>query len=242
MPDESKSFPAAAASTGAGASTLPPVEIRVRAVGTDSNWRRRLTWAQLAFAFLFVECAVWAARLSVRSRWAVAASILVALLAFVDMPSFERLGLGIPTRRGTVVTVGFGVALAGMMIGATHLVGGQIPANPAFPNWNMAWKYVLWALLQEFLLQSFFFTRCEELFGSTRAVWIAGTLFALAHLPNMILTSCTLFSGLMFCELFRRYRNIYSLGVVHAMLGLTLSSTVPEGLLQHMRVGIGYLQ
>lgn len=242
MADESKSFPASAAGVEVGPHDIPAVEIRVHTVGMAANWRRRLTWAELILAFLFVECAVWAARLSVRSRWAVAASVLVVLLAVVKQPSLGRLGIGLPTLRGTAVTIGLGLALAGMMIGATHLAGGQIPANPTFPNWNMAWKYVLWALLQEFLLQSFFFTRCEELFGSSRGVWVAGTLFAFAHLPNPILTSCTLFSGLMFCALFRRYRNIYSLGVVHAMLGLALSSTVPESLLQHMRVGIGYLQ
>jgi len=29
---------------------------------------------------------------------------------------------------------------------------------------------------------------------------------------------------------------------VHAMLGLTIALTVPESLLHHMRVGIGYLR
>jgi len=222
--------------------SLPPVEIRVRSARIGATWRRRLTWIQVIVAFLFVECAVWAARLSVRSRWAVAASVLVVLLAVIDQPSLSRLGLGIPEARGVGVIFGFGFGIAVLMFMGTYLAGGQIPANPTFPNWHMAWKYVLWALLQQFLLQSFFFARFEELFGSERAVWITGTLFALAHLPNLILTSCTVFSGLLFCELFRRYRSIYPLGIIHATLGLTLSATVPEFLLQHMRVGIGYLQ
>jgi len=235
MPVESKSF----LTSG---TTVPEVEVRIRTMGLTAAWRRRLVWAQVVLAFLFVECAVWAARLSVRSRWAVAASGLVVILAILDHPSAKWLGVGIPDSHGAAVTllVGFGIAAA--LLAGTVMAGGQIPANPQFPNWHMAWKYVLWAVLQQFMLQSFFFVRLEELFGAGKAVWIGGTLFALAHLPNVILTSCTLFSGLLFCELFRRYRNIYPLGVIHAALGLTLSSTVPEGLLQHMRVGIGYLQ
>jgi len=235
MAVESKSFAVAG-------QALPPVEIRVRTARIGATWRRRLIWIQVTIAFLFIECAVWAARLSVRSRWAVAASLLVVLLAVIDQPSLSRLGLGHPSTRGSLAILGIGFGIAALMLLGTRIIGGQIPANPAFPNWHMAWKYVLWALLQQFLLQSFFFARFEELFGSERAVWIVGTLFALAHLPNLILTSCTVFSGLLFCELFRRYRTIYALGVIHAVLGLTLSSTVPEFLLQHMRVGIGYLQ
>jgi hypothetical protein len=47
--------------------------------------------------------------------------------------------------------------------------------------------------------------------------------------------------GLVFCELFRRYRNIYLLGIVHAALGLTVAARLPDNLLHHMRVGIGFL-
>jgi hypothetical protein len=42
--------------------------------------------------------------------------------------------------------------------------------------------------------------------------------------------------------MFRRYRSIYPLGIVHAMLGLTIAMIMPDSLLHHMRVGIGYLR
>ena len=101
---------------------------------------------------------------------------------------------------------------------------------------------MLWALIQEFILQSFFFNRFEELYGSSAAVWIASTLFAAMHLPSPVLTIATLIGALFFCEMFRRYRNIYPLAIVHAMLGLTVAITTPDSLLHHMRVGIGYLR
>jgi membrane protease YdiL (CAAX protease family) len=57
-----------------------------------------------------------------------------------------------------------------------------------------------------------------------------------------VLTTATLVGALVFCEMFRRYRSIYPIAIVHAMLGLTIGLTVPDNLLHHMRVGIGYLQ
>jgi membrane protease YdiL (CAAX protease family) len=80
------------------------------------------------------------------------------------------------------------------------------------------------------------------LYGASTAVWIAATLFALAHIPSPILTIATLIGALFFCEMFRRYRSLYPLALVHAMLGLTIAFTVPDSLLHHMRVGLGYLQ
>jgi membrane protease YdiL (CAAX protease family) len=96
--------------------------------------------------------------------------------------------------------------------------------------------------MQEFVLHSFFFTRCEDLFGSAAAVWVAATLFAVAHLPSPLLTTFTLIASLFFCEMFRRYRSIYPIAIVHGVLGLTVALTMPDSLLHHMRVGIGYLR
>jgi membrane protease YdiL (CAAX protease family) len=56
------------------------------------------------------------------------------------------------------------------------------------------------------------------------------------------LTGITLLGGLFFCEMFRRYRSIYPLGVTHALLGLTMAASFPQEGLHHMRVGIDYLR
>ncbi len=236
MASETKSFRAIAG-------PLPPLTIRVHGAGITETWRRRLVWAQVIIAFLAVECGVWAARLSVRNRWAMAAGIIVVAFALVDRPSVRRLGLGLPNAMGTSLMLGVGLTSAVLLMLLTRWVGGgPVPANPLFPNMHMAWQYMVWALVQEFMLQSFFFTRCEELFGSSAAVWVTATFFAVIHVPNMVLTTFTLIGGLFFCEMFRRYRSIYLLGIVHAVLGLTLSVTIPSSLLYHLRVGIGFLR
>jgi membrane protease YdiL (CAAX protease family) len=235
MAVESKSFPAVAA-------PLPPLAIRVGTAWISDTVRRQLVWAQVIIAFLAIECGVWAARLSVRNRWAMAAGIIVVTFALVDRPTVRRLGLGLPNALGTSLMLGIGLTGAVLLMFLTHWAGGAVPANPLFPSMHLAWQYMVWALVQEFMLQSFFFTRCEELFGSSTAIWVTATFFAAIHLPNMVLTTFTLVGGLFFCEMFRRYRSIYLLGIVHAVLGLTLSATIPPSLLFHLRVGIGFLR
>ena len=214
-------------------------------------FRRHFVWAQIIIAFLFLEFALWAPTPEIRNRWAAIAAITILVLVLVnvliggliDRPSLARLGLGLPKLSGAGVVLGIGCATAVCMVVLVSWAGGQIPANPTwFPNLQSAWGYIIWAMLQEFLLQSFFFNRFEELYGSSEAVWMASTLFAAAHLPNPVLTTATFIGALFLCEMFRRYRSIYSLAIVHAMLGLTIAITTPDSLLHHMRVGIGYLR
>ena len=209
--------------------------------------RRCFVWAQIIVGFLFLELAIWAPTAEIRDRWAAIAAITILILVLIDVligrSSLNRLGLGLPKMFGASVVLGIGLATIVCMVIVVSWAGGEIPANPTwFPNLQSVWGYIIWAMLQEFLLQSFFFTRCEELYGSAPAVWIASTLFAAAHLPNPVLTTAALIGALFFCEMFRRYRSIYVLGIVHAMLGLTLALLMPDSLLHHMRVGIGYLR
>jgi membrane protease YdiL (CAAX protease family) len=232
----------------AEAPAVPPSQSIVVATG----YRRYFVWAQIVIVFLFLELAIWAPRRALRNRWATIAAVAIFVFvlldavlvdARMDRSSLKRLGLGLPRPLGAIVVLGIGLAAAFFVLILASLAGAQIPANPKwFPNLQSAWGYVLWALLQEFILQSFFFNRCEELYGGTAAVWMASTLFAAAHLPNPVLTPATLIGALFFCEMFRRYRSIYPIAIVHAILGVTVALVTPDSLLHHMRVGIGYLR
>jgi hypothetical protein len=103
--------------------------------------------------------------------------------------------------------------------------------------------YVVWTLYQQFLLQDYFMARLLRLVSSeTAAVTFAGTLFALAHLPNLTLTAATLVWGIVSCVLFRRYRNLWALGLAQGLLGLCFAVCVPDALHHHLRVGLGYLR
>jgi membrane protease YdiL (CAAX protease family) len=224
------------------------IEAEMNAIlAASAPLRRYFVWAQLVTVFVLLELALWAPTRPIRNRWALVATASLLVFILTDLittrTSLKRLGLGLPTLRGAAVILCIGLAAAILLLTLVYLAGGRIPANPTwFPNIRSTWGYLLWALMQEFILQSFFFTRCEELYGSSAAVWMAATLFSAVHLPSPVLTAATLIGALFFCEMFRRYRSLYPIAIVHAILGITIALTVPDSLLHHMRVGIGYLR
>ena len=102
--------------------------------------------------------------------------------------------------------------------------------------------YFLWTIYQQFLLQDYFLTRVTRLLVSEpKAILLVAVLFATAHLPNPVLTAATFAWGVISCMLFRRYRNLYALGLAQGLLGLCFAVCVPDALNHHMRVGLGYL-
>jgi membrane protease YdiL (CAAX protease family) len=127
------------------------------------------------------------------------------------------------------------MVLAGMIAGTLHGLYG--PNSVLYHSVG----YALWAIEQEFILQSFFYVNVEQLAGNRfHSAVIATALFAAAHFPNPVLVSATLVVGICFTQLFRRYRNIYALGIAHGLLGLALAVSVSADVHHHMRVGLGY--
>lgn len=195
---------------------------------------------EIVAVYGIIEAAVWTEGVA-RWQWFAFTLAVVLVIGFYRRDLWPRLGLG---RRGLaeslwVIPAAGGLSLA--ILSASYLAG-TIHTPFAPPLWYFALSsYLLWTLQQQYLLQSFFLTRFESLLGGGRAVLAATLLFSFAHLPNPILVPATFAMALVFCSLFRKYRNIYALSVAHAMLGLALAAAVPETATRHMRVGIGYL-
>jgi len=115
------------------------------------------------------------------------------------------------------------------------------PGGPS--EWIQAFGgYTIWALTQQFLLQGYFLIRLLRVLPNrTAAAVITAVVFAIAHLPNPILTPITLFWGLVACLVFIRSRNIFPLAIAHALCGICLAITIPSSILHNMRVGLGYI-
>ena len=197
-----------------------------------------LSLLQVALVFGLILVAVWTPQGRINSVVSLAAAGLVIVLAF-HAHSPEELGLARPFS-GTLVTLAAGALLV-FVIAATGSLTRTIGPPQPLP-WYRAWQYAIWALLQQFILQSFMYLRLESVVGSRRAVVTAAVLFSLAHIPSPWLVALSLMGALFFCEMFRRYRNIFPLGLVHAALGLTIAASLPDRWLHHMRVGLGYLR
>ena len=137
-----------------------------------------------------------------------------------------------------------GIAVLGAAI-AVWIAARMHALHPVLPGVHAASRfsgYMLWALVQQFLLQDLFLLRLLRLLSTrTGAVMAAALLFASAHIPNPLLIVVTLVWGIAACTLFLRYRDLYSLGFAHGVLGMCLAITVPNAMQHQMRVGLGYL-
>ena len=150
----------------------------------------------------------------------------------------QEMGMGVAGVRGTCLMLGIGLILGLGVSVAGALTSAAGPVHRL--SLAASWQYAIWAFVQQFILQSFFFVRLETVLGGRWAVLAAAVLFSAAHLPNLLLTAITLPMALLFCQLFRSYRSIWPLGLVHAVLGLTMAGSFSDATLHHMRVGIGY--
>ncbi|HLW85750.1 MAG TPA: CPBP family intramembrane glutamic endopeptidase [Candidatus Sulfotelmatobacter sp.] len=212
-------------------------QVEVRPGGWDRGRRAELLMIGIPFGLVMIGVWMPPGRLVLAITLGVMLSMVV--LSVRSNCSARQLGLSKPLS-GTVEIFAGGAVLAGVIVLAGFFTRAFGPPQPA--PWHRVWQYAVWALLQEFMLQSFFFVRLESLMGGRRAVWAAALLFAVPHIPNPLLTLLSFLGALFFCEMFRRYRNLYPLGLVHAALGLAVAASLPNGILHHMRVGLGYLR
>lgn len=169
------------------------------------------------------------------------ALVLTLFVVLARGKSADELGVG---RRGFVPAIWIlpaAIAISALSIFAAARFGTLHPLYKG--DLKHIAGYVLWTVYQQFLLQDYFMDRLLRLVSNeSAAVTIAGTLFAAAHLPGLALTAATLVWGILSCALFRRYRNIWALGLAQGVLGLCFAITVPDNLHHHLRVGLGYLR
>jgi membrane protease YdiL (CAAX protease family) len=229
----SKSFPQESARPTVLESPCPLV--------SSTSRKGSFVWLEILIVFGLLEAVMWTPRSAFHSCLIV---LEVAVVLWLGLQGYSKAELGLvwPSRAGAlrILLIGGAAAIAIPLLALA--TGHAVPANADWPQFKNLWPYVIWALAQQFLLQSFFFVRVESLVGSRWAVIASTLLFTLAHLPNAALTIMTFVGALFFTELFRRYRSIYPLGIVHAILGIAIAYSFPDSIMHHMRVGLSYWQ
>lgn len=199
----------------------------------------RGTILQVGVAYALLECALWTLGRT-QTLWALAVALWVTYWTLRTGETAESAGVSVRRFWLGMWIMPASVSLAGTMLLAAWAVGSIHDLHGArTPFWHFV-GYVVWALVQQFLTQSFIYTRVEALVGGRRAVLITGVLFGFAHIPNPVLMAATLVMGWVFSDVFRRYRNLYPLAIAHAVLGLALAIALPESATHRMRVGIAW--
>jgi len=168
---------------------------------------------------------------------------LAATLAIVlaRAPSREELGVGGHGLMPSLWILPAAVVFALLSVLLAKRLGTFHPLSNA--NLQHVAGYILWTFYQQFLLNDYFLPRLARVLGSeAAAVPTTAVLFAGAHLPSPWLTLATLVWGAVSCALFRRYRNLYALGLAQGLLGICFFVCIPDAVHHHLRVGLGYLR
>ena len=213
------------------------------AAGDSAETRgKRLALLELALAYGLIVATVWTPRPAQSWLWW-ASALWIVVSTWWSFPGWQAMGF----RRGGFVASLWLVVLAATLsaiatVIAIRLHTLRIPHS--FKGWVLAWGgYIVWSFAQQFLLQGYFLFRMLRL--TPRREWaaiIAAIIFSAAHLPNPVLTAVTLVWGVVACFVFLRCRNVYTLMLTHAILGVSLAITVPGPIIHNMRVGLGYLR
>jgi hypothetical protein len=203
---------------------------------------RFFLWAQIVVVFLLIESALW----SVGPTQKIFSFIgMMAILGFTvaNRSSLKELGLGRSGFWPATIAVPIAIVVASGFLALGLWAGTLRSLFGAGSVYMHAFGYGIWSLEQEFILNSFFYVLLEKLLGNNhRTALCAALLFSFVHIPNPILVPATLVGGMLFVEAFRRWRNIYPLGIAHALLGLSLALTVSDSWMHHMRVGLSFLR
>lgn len=196
---------------------------------------------QLAVGYLLILAVIWSPRATQRPLYILAVLFIVAA-TWVSFDGWTAMGLRRTNFLRSLWAPAIALLLASLAVVAAiryqtlHPVGGFLLYLKGF------WGYAIWSFAQQWLLQAFFLLRLVRILpGKRYAAIVAASIFALAHLPNPILTAMTLVWGLIACLVFLRYRNLYTLAITHAILGICLAISVPGPVIRNMRVGLGYL-
>jgi membrane protease YdiL (CAAX protease family) len=207
------------------------------------NRARPPLWAvgELAIGYLLVLAVIWSTRPLQRwLYWLAIAWFLFAIVA--SFPGWKAMGCSATGFWRSSWVVGVALTLAGAGVAAASILH-TLHHPSGLVNWILAFGgYSVWSLAQQFLLQGYFLSRLVRVVPSaTVAAIIAAIIFALAHLPNPILTVLTLVWGLAACLVFVRSRNLWPLAIAHAIFGICVAITIPGSTSHNMRVGRGYL-
>ena len=195
---------------------------------------------ELGVAYTLITVTVWTSGRSQRVLFYTSGGWIL-LTSFFPRHTRELIGLKPSGLRcswwiiATALAFGSAAVVLAARLGTLHLPGRleQLPMR--------IFGYVVWSFVQQFILQDYFLYRLRRLTANiTFAVVATALLFALAHLPNLLLTTTALFWGNHFlCTVHTLSRHLFTC-VAHALLGLCIAFTIPDAVHHGMRVGSGY--
>jgi hypothetical protein len=189
--------------------------------------------------FAMIMAYIWELRVSHHGLWIpILALMLISHAARRE--GARRLGFHLRTLRPCLREYAPLLAfLALLMIGLGILLQTTRPIG--FGDAFLAWAiYIPWGLFQQYVLNGYFLNRFDSALPRQTASLTAAILFSGVHLPNWFLMTATFLAGYCSSRIYRKYKNLYFLGLAHATIGFLLFLIVPDSVSHHLRVGPGW--
>jgi membrane protease YdiL (CAAX protease family) len=189
--------------------------------------------------FALIMAYIWKLRFSHPSSWIV----IPALMVFSHLLRHESprsLGLQVHNLRSSMSELAPPlIVIALVMISAGALAHTLRPIGFTGDLLALA-IYLPWGLVQQYTLNGYFLNRFDAALSKRTASLLAAVLFSAVHAPNPFLMAVTLPLGWLAAQVYRRNRNLFVLGIAHAVIGLLLFVAVPDNVSRHLRVGPGW--
>ena len=182
---------------------------------------------------------IWELRYTHHGAWmAILGLMLVSHLARREHASamgFRKRNLSACLERFAPVLALMGLAMVagGILFRTTR----EIPIEAGVAAWA---AYLPWGLFQQYALNAYFLNRFDAALSPRSSVVLTAALFSGVHLPNWFLMMVTFAAGWCSARIYRRYRNLYFLGLAHATLGFLLFLVCPDSITHHLTVGRGW--
>ena len=212
------------------------------AAGAPTRRRIASDIGELLIGFSLILAVIWTPHPLRHSLYFIALGWFIVSIT-LSFESWKALGCCLAGFWRSSWIVGVAVVVSG--VATWFAVSFHTLHHPGEPlQWLLTFGgYSIWALFQQLLLQGYFLARTLRLIPNPNAAaLLTGSVFALVHMPNPVLTPLTLIWGLIACLAFIRSRNVYPLAIAHAIFGICVAITVPASILHNMRVGLGYLE
>jgi hypothetical protein len=197
---------------------------------------RKLAILEPAVVFALIVAYIWELRRLNHNLW-------IAILAFMLLSHWlhretpAALGFGLGNLRACVRELPPALTLLALVLLAGGiLLGAARGIGTARALLSLA-AYLPWGLAQQYALNGYFLNRFDAVVSRRASPWLAAAAFCCAHAPNWFLMAVTLPLGYCSARLYHRYRNLYFLGMAHAVVGFLLFLAVPDSITHHLNVG-----
>lgn len=202
---------------------------------------RKLAILEPAVVFALILAYIWKLRYAERNSWmAILALMLLSHVLRGETPA--KVGLG-----ARHLADGVREMLPAMTLFALALVAGGMLAHSIreirFQQAALALAaYLPWGLVQQYALNGYFLNRFDAMVPRRAAPLASAAAFCCAHAPNWFLMPVTLLLGYCSARIYRRYPNLYLLGMAHGAVGFLLYLVIPDSISHHLNVGPGWFR